>query len=170
MSLQGLERLEVAQLDLPGLWVHDVGSLDDNVLADTIGGAGGQPGHQHDLALSKRERRLDCETDKTCDLRTHPSVPDHVAEDLATLPGLHGPAAAILGADHYAVKATLSQASILEPLGRDSVAGSIASREGESSTRLVATSVTTNRTRDPCDGSNTNIFGPVFIFLNRYKG
>ena len=27
-----------------------------------------------------------------------------------------------------------------------------------------------NRTRDPCDGSNTNIFGPVFIFLNRYKG
>ena len=76
-------------------------------------------------------------------LRTHPSVPDHVAEDLATLPGLHGPAAAILGADHYAVKATLSQASILEPLGRDSVAGSIASREGESSTRLVTTSVTT---------------------------
>ena len=68
VSLQGLERLEVAQLDLPGLWVHDGGSLDDNVLADTVGGAGGQPGHQHDLALSKRERRLDCETDKTCDL------------------------------------------------------------------------------------------------------
>ena len=45
VSLQGLERLEVAQLDLPRLVVQDSGGLDDDVLADSIGGAGGQPGH-----------------------------------------------------------------------------------------------------------------------------